>query len=305
MPQYLTAQWVTGVLPKRPKTAHKGAFGRLAVLAGSARYPGAALLAAEGALRSGAGIVQVAAVGQVCAAAAVRLPAATQLPLPQTEGGGIAPAGAYAVLQTGPTAILAGCGLGNTGSTARLLGHLLRGAQCPLVLDADALNALAGHLERGQSPRTAKRLQAALAATAAAVPVVLCPHVGEMARLCGMPAAQVQADLAQAALAYAKQTGCVVVLKSNVTHVAAPDGALYINEAAGNPGLAKGGSGDVLAGLIAGLVCQGIAPQKAAAAAVWLHAAAADLAAEEYGLMGLSPQDLPAAIARLLHSLGR
>ncbi|MGD9560089.1 MAG: NAD(P)H-hydrate dehydratase, partial [Oscillospiraceae bacterium] len=162
-----------------------------------------------------------------------------------------------------------------------------------LVLDADALNALARHTTRAPDW------------TYAGGEVVLTPHIGEMARLCGLPTEEVAGRQAELATDFARRHRCVVVLKSHITVVASPHGEVLVNDSAGNAGLAKGGSGDVLAGLIAGLLAQGLPAFSAAGAGVWLHAAAGDLAAKASGLAGLSPAELPAAIAQVLKSLGR
>lgn len=292
MPLHLDEALVKNLLPRHPKDAHKGVFGTLGVLAGNRQYRGAALLNVDAALRSGTGIVRLAATRDVCAAAAVRTPCCTLLPQPCAGDGSLVPEAAGALLATRPTAVLAGSGLGNTPSTARLVGRLLDEAACPLVLDADALNAVAA----------APRLQAAL--DKAARPLVLTPHMGEMARLCGAPVPAVMQGQQTYATRYARQHSCVVVLKSHATVMAGPgEDEVYLHQG-DNPGLAKGGSGDVLAGVIAGLLAQGMPALHAAAAGVWLHAQAAALAVQDYGYAGLSPADLPLYLARVLRDLG-
>ncbi|MDL2324354.1 NAD(P)H-hydrate dehydratase [Ruminococcaceae bacterium OttesenSCG-928-A16] len=299
----LNAAWVQQMLLPRSTTAHKGNFGTLTILAGSAHYPGAAMLAAAGALRAGAGIVRLAATAQVCAVAAAQLPACTYQPLAQNAEGGIASAALPEALAPPATALLAGCGLGNTAETGLLVAALLDTCPCPFVLDADALNVLAGHLPAGQDETVRRAMLHALAT--ARQPVIVTPHIGEMSRLCGIPPAEAQQDMAGVALQFASRHNCVVVLKSHVTVVATPSGELYVNNTAGNAGLAKGGSGDVLAGIIAALLAQGHAPHIAAAAGVWLHAAAADAAVEITGETGLSPADLPTYLCTVWRQLGR
>lgn len=292
MPLHLDEALVKALLPPRPKDAHKGVFGTLGVLAGSERYHGAALLNVDAALRAGAGIVRLAATRDVCAAAAVRTPCCTLLPQPCAGDGSLVPEGVGALLATRPTAVLAGSGLGNTVSTMRLMERLLDEAACPLVLDADALNAIAAE----------PRLQTAL--DKAVRPLVVTPHMGEMARLCDVPVPAVMQGQQTYATRYARQHNCVVVLKSHATIVAGPgEGEPYLHQK-DNPGLAKGGSGDVLAGVIAGLLAQGVPALHAAAAGVWLHAQAAALAVRDYGYAGLSPADLPLYLARVLRDLG-
>lgn len=303
MPLYLDEATVKSMLPKRPMDAHKGRFGTLGILAGSSCYRGAALLNVDAALRCGAGIVRLAAIRDVCAAAAVRCPCCTLLPQPQAEDGTLVPDAAEALLATNPTAVLAGSGLGGTVTAMRLVERLLDEARCPLVLDADALNVIAGHLADGSFPEARTRLQAAL--DKAVRPLILTPHIGEMARLCGMPVPAVMQGQQTYAARYAAKHNCVVVLKSHVTVVAGPrDGEIYLTQGPGNPGLAKGGSGDVLAGVIVSLLTQGAAPVQAAAAGVWLHAKAAEMAAKEYGYAGLSPADLPLYLTRVQRDLG-
>lgn len=288
------------VLPKRTASAHKGTFGTLTLVCGCDRYRGAAALAAEGALRVGTGIVRLASTERVCAAVAARLPACTFVPVPEGPDGKIASLQGVSPGKT--SAWLCGCGLGNTPATAALVAQLLGLAQQPVVLDGDALGCLAGALESGPDSQAEQKLQAALQNCGA--PVVLTPHLGEMARLCGQTTAEIEADQAGVAAAYAQSNHCTVVLKSHTTVVAAPDGTVLVNNTAGNAGLARGGSGDVLAGLIAGLLAQGLAPADAAAAGVFLHASAADLLAQQWGMAGLSIADLPAAVARVLANNG-
>ncbi|MCL2084586.1 MAG: NAD(P)H-hydrate dehydratase, partial [Oscillospiraceae bacterium] len=199
-----------------------------------------------------------------------------------------------------PDAMLAGCGMGNTASAAAVIIELLSTARCPLILDADALNVIAGHLDSGAD--TGARSRGLKALKNAEAQVTLTPHAGEMARLCGLTARDVNQDIAKA---FASEYNCVVVLKGHVPAVAASGGGgLYVNNAAGNPGLARGGSGDVLAGIVAALTARGMDPPIAAACGVWLHAAAADLAARELGQTGMLPSDLPMYLAKLFGRLG-
>ncbi len=302
MQHTLDRGFVMEVIPARARRAHKGHFGRLCVVAGSSRYRGAALLAADGALRCGTGVVQLASTEAVCAAAAVRLPCCTLLPLAENAGI-IANNAADAIDYSWPTALLAGCGLGNGAAQAPLIMAIAARAGGPLVLDADALNLLAGHFAEGFDADAHARGRAAV--QAAKGPVVLTPHVGEAARLARISASEVQADPVACARALAAQWRAVVVLKDYRTVVAAPSGDFCRLKGPGNPGLAKGGSGDVLAGVVAGLCAQGIAAYRAAAAGVWLHHAAAAKAAEQHGEAGLSPAGLPEAIALALRDIMR
>lgn len=291
MAQPITEELVWRSLPAREPAAHKGRFGRLLCVAGSAAYRGAAALAAEGALRAGAGIVSLAAVEPVAAAVAARCPECTFLPLAMGQDGGIDSAEApkiRAALQN-CTALLLGPGLGNTADTAALLRGVAPGAGCATVLDADGLNAAAA---LGRLPKPA------------GAPLVITPHPGEMARLCRLSPAQVNADREALAARFARAWGCVVVLKGHGTIVAGPGGEVFCNTT-GGPGLARGGSGDALAGMLAGLLAQGLPALTAALCAVWLHGAAADACERRLGQYGMLPQDLFWELGRLFAAHGR
>lgn len=298
----LDAAWVRQRLLPRQATAHKGVFGTLTIIAGSTHYRGAAVLAAAGALRAGAGIVRLASTQQVCFSTTAQLPCCIFQPLRQNADGGIAADALPDALAPPATAILAGCGLGNTAETALLIADLLEHCPCPLVLDADALNAIAGHLPTGQDGMLREAMLYSL--KNCLQPVIITPHIGEMARLCNILPEEVAEDMPGVAGQFAKDNNCVVVLKSHITLVATPEDEVFVNDSAGNPGLAKGGSGDVLAGIIASLFAQGYTPETAAGAGVWLHAASADIAVKTTGEYGLSPADLPAYLCTVLRQLG-
>ena len=272
-------------MPPRPLGAHKGTFGRVVVAAGSRRYPGAARLAAESAARSGAGLVVIAAPEVVQPIVAHGLPDAVHEPLPSTEGALDGEAARVLVRALdGATSLLVGPGLSHTRHTEEFVRSLLAGLEAApgasslrgLVLDADALNVLA------VTPGWHERLS---------LPRVLTPHPGEMSRLTGRSSAEVQSNRLHSAVEYAASVSSVVVLKGACTIVASPDGRARISPAA-NPMLATAGTGDVLAGLIAGLIAQGVEPFEAASAAVYLHADAGRLVAEERGTASGLSQDL-------------
>lgn len=258
-------------LAPRPADAHKGHFGNVLVIGGERGMGGAALLAAEAALRAGAGLVRIATRAEHVAPALARLPAAM--------AAAVADVHELQPLLAVSDVLVLGPGLGR-GPWAEQLYECARGAQLPAVLDADALALLAA---RGD-PWSA--------------PAVLTPHPGEAARLLGSDSARVQADRFASARALAERYRATAVLKGNGSLVAAPDGAGALC-AAGNPGMATGGMGDVLAGLIGGLLAQGLDGAAAARLAVSTHAAAADLAAAD-GQRGLLPTDLFAPLRRLL-----
>ncbi len=275
-------------LPDRPLDAHKGTFGTALIVAGSQRFPGAALLAGEAAYRSGAGLVTIAAPESMQPGLAGHLREATWLPLLE-EGGWIAESAAAQVSENLEriTAMLLGPGFGQSATTGLFLDKLLATKLPPLVVDADGLKLLA------KLPDWQKRLPAE---------TVLTPHPGEMAILTGLSMEKIQAGRIEIAELYAKNWNHIVVLKGAFTIVASPDGRSAVLPLA-TPALARAGTGDVLAGLITGLRAQGAAAFEAACAAVWLHGQAGLRAAERLGgtagvLAGDLISELPALIGR-------
>jgi len=269
----ITEEFVWQSIPPRARDSHKGTFGSVLAVAGSAFYRGAALLAAEGALRTGAGIVTLASVEPVVSAAVTRLPECCLCPCKEGAQGGIAPENVPLLRRQKATVLLLGPGLGSIAqSTARatetrmLVQQLLPGFAAQLLAEGEPFPHPAGEL-------------------------VVTPHPGEMARLTGLSAAALAADREGAALRYAKAWNAVVVLKGARTVVASPDGRVCVNPT-GNPGLARGGSGDVLAGMLAALLACGLPAYEAAACAVYLHGAAADRAAAKRGEYGMLPHDI-------------
>ena len=287
------AAYVWTCLRPRPRDSHKGTFGAVLAVAGSASYRGAAALAVEGALRTGAGIVTLASVEPVLAAVSARLPECCLCPCEAGAEGGIAPESIPRIQRQKATVLLLGPGLGYTAQsmaraaeTRTLVQTLLPGFAGSAVLDADGLNAAASLMNGGEElPRPAKEL-------------ILTPHPGEMSRLTGLSVEAVQADREGIARRYAAQWNAVVVLKGVRTVVAGPDGRVCINPT-GNPGLARGGSGDVLAGMTSALLACGLPAYDAAACAVWLHGAAADRAAARRGEYGMLPQDIFPQLGRM------
>lgn len=294
----ITSEFVWHNIPPRPRDSHKGSFGTVLAVAGSAYYRGAALLAAEGALRTGAGIVTLASVEPVLAAAVARLPECCLCPCVAGAEGGISPESIPQLQRQKATVLLLGPGLGGTAqSTGRaaetrtLVQKLLPGFAGSAVLDADGLNAAADLLQTEKMLHPQGEL-------------ILTPHPGEMARLTGHSAAEINADREGMALRYAKAWNAVVVLKGAHTVIAGPDGRCAVNPT-GNPGLSRGGSGDVLAGMISALLACGLPAFEAAACAVYLHGAAADRAAALHGETGMLPHDLLDALGTLFAENGR
>lgn len=274
--QDLTKSKIYSLLPCRAPTAHKATQGSVVALAGSTAYRGAAALCVEGALRTGAGLVYLASIEPVLALALARTPECCALPCRTADAGGPLPADAAArctPLAAPRAVLLAGPGLGSGAGAA--VAAVLNAPWGGAVLDADALNALAAGQLAAPLPNNC----------------VLTPHPGEMARLLHTTPAAVQADRAACAAQCARATGCVVVLKGPGTLIAAPSGAMRRNTT-GNAGLARGGSGDVLAGMIAALLAQGLPAFDAAACGVWLHGAAADACAARQSMAAMLPHDI-------------
>lgn len=276
----LSHEDVLSILPDREKNAHKGNFGKLLLLCGSRGFTGAAYLAAMGALRSGAGLVFLGVPEGIYAIEAVKLNEAIVFPLPEADGK-LSAAAIPEILNRLPKmdAVLIGCGLGQSEDIFAVVKAVLENAQCPVVVDADGINVLAQHKDilRGRKAAT-----------------VLTPHEGEFRRLSG----ELVPDRQRAAVQAAADTGSIVVLKGHDTVIA--DGvSTYINPT-GNPGMAVGGSGDLLAGIIASLLGQGIEPLMAAACGCWLHGAAGDRCAEAMGQYGMLPTDMLNELPRLM-----
>ena len=276
---------VLSILPDRDKDAHKGDFGRILLLCGSRGYTGAAALAAMGALRSGAGLVYLGTPESIYAIEAVKLTEAIVFPLPDKDGKLSVDAVAE-VLERLPQmdAVLIGCGLGQSEGTYLVTKAVLENAECPVVVDADGINALSGHIDVLDKRRGRV--------------TILTPHDGEFARLGG----SLSGGRIAAARSFAGDHGCFLVLKGHRTLIASPGGNVLVNTS-GNSGLAKGGSGDVLTGIIASLLAQGASPVRAAGLGVWLHGRAGDLAAERLTPYAMTPEDVMAALPEAFSEL--
>lgn len=282
------------LLPPRPGDSHKGSCGRVLLLAGSTGFSGAAYLAAMGAQRSGAGLVTLGVPVSQQPVLAAKLVEVMTVPLQETPGGTLS-AGALKVLEENlqaSDALAFGPGLGRGPEIKKILLALLAGYPGPLVIDADGLNVLAPEVS-GSEGRPLK--------SAKATPV-LTPHPGEMARLTGLPPDRIARDPVGLVREKARQWESVVVLKGAPTVIGLPDGEVYVNPT-GNDGMATGGTGDVLTGIIAGLAAQGSSSRDAAVAGVYLHGLAGDLAAAEKGRRGMTATDLLAALPGALQAL--
>lgn len=276
----LNHETVLSNLPDRDPWGHKGTFGKLLLLCGSRGFTGAAYLAAMGALRTGAGLVFLGVPESIYAIEAVKLNEPVVFPLPDQDGK-LSALAVPEILKRLPQmdAVLVGCGLGQSEGTLAVVKAVLENAKCPVVLDADGINVLSAHKDilRGRSGST-----------------ILTPHDGEFVRFGG----SIGPDRMALAAAYARQWNSIVLLKGHETCIT--DGETgYINRT-GNPGMATGGSGDVLAGIIVSFLGQGIPPLEAAACGAWLHGAAGDLCAKELGQYGMLPTDMLLRLPRLL-----
>ena len=271
---------VLSFLPERDINAHKGSFGRILLLCGSRGYTGAAALAAMGALRTGAGLVYLGVPDSIYEIEATKLLEPIVLPLPEKDG--MFSEGAIEDLErmiSGTDAVLVGPGIGVSDGTLAVTKWILENVKCPVILDADGINVLCDHKDilRGRTSST-----------------ILTPHTGEFNRLAG----NICTDRIPKTLELAKDLGVIIAHKGHGTVIS--DGEeVYVNPT-GNPGMAVGGSGDVLAGIIAALVGQGIDPLHATACGVWLHGAAGDICAREIGQYGMLPSDMLSVLPRLL-----
>ncbi len=283
-----TEDAVLALLPPRDPGGHKRDFGSVAVVAGSRGKTGAAVLAARGALRGGAGLVTVFCPASLEPVVVGALPEAMTVGLPEEDGSLAAAAGGEltARLVDFDAAVL-GPGLGTSAGTVAAIREVVSKTRLPLILDADGLNAFAGR------PREVSRRRG---------PTVATPHPGEAGRLLGRSSRDVQSDRLAAARVLAKATRCCVLLKGEASLTATPDGRVVVNPT-GSPLLATAGSGDVLAGVIAALVAGGLAPEDAAAAAAWLHGAAGERLARTLGDAGLLAHEVADAVPRVRRGL--
>ncbi len=286
----LTAATIRRLIPPRRRASHKGTYGHAGLIAGSRGKTGAAALAARGALRIGAGLVTVATPAGTNATLESKLLEAMTLPVPDTDTAGLALSSLQPLLAFAEerTAVGIGPGLGQHPETVQTIQTFLRAVRVPCVVDADGLNAAT----QGSSLWSDCR-----------APLILTPHPGEMARLCGLEQGRaVNEDRLGIARRFATTHGVVVVLKGARTVLAHPDGRLAINPT-GNPGMATGGTGDVLTGMIVGLLAQGCSPWDATCAATYIHGLAGDLASQKHGEIGLIAGDLIEQIPYALQTL--
>lgn len=278
-------------LPVRARAGHKGTFGHALIAAGSEGKTGAAALAASGAARAGAGLVTLACPAGLNDILEIKCTEAMTVPVPDTQQRAFAASATEAVVALAATcgAVGVGPGLGRSVETQSFVTELAKRLDLPLVIDADGL------LPFAPEPGLLK---------ARTAPTLLTPHPGEAARLLGVDAADINRDRPGMACRLAERTGAIVALKGAATTIAAPDGRLAINPT-GGPALAAGGSGDVLLGMAAALLVQGLAPFEAMVAAAFVHGAAADRLAEHTGSSGMLASDLALEVPATMNELRR
>ena len=298
--QGIKVNWTTATqasewVPSRPPASHKGTYGRVLVVAGSTGMTGAAALASEAALRAGAGLVTLATPKPLNPILEGLLPEVMTLPLPETDAGSLSVSATSAILEfAGKTkSVLAiGPGLSQHLDTVRLVHQLVRenreqALHLRMVVDADGLNALS------QAPEVISLLDS---------DAVLTPHPGEMSRLTRSSVRSLEADRIRTAQQFASEHNLTLVLKGAPSVTGLPDGDVWINST-GNPGMATGGMGDLLTGIIAGLMAQGVSSERAAALGVYVHGLAGDMAAEVLGRHGLIASDVLKAVPGAVSSL--
>lgn len=278
------------VFPIRNPISNKGDYGHVLSICGCKNMAGAAVLAATGAVSGGAGLVTAAFPECAYPAISSKLTSPLLLPVKNNESGTFSAESFNEIRNAMKKAsvILVGCGLGVNNDTASLLAEIIRNADVPLIIDADGINIISHNIN---------------VLKAAKVPIILTPHPGEMSRLTGMTVKQIQSDRIQTAVDFAHKYNVTLVLKGANTVVASPHDKTPFVNTTGNPGMSKGGSGDLLAGVIAAFVAVGMSPEKASMLAVYIHGLAGDIAAEKYSMTGMTPVDvancLPFALSEI------
>jgi len=285
----ITQNTVAELIQPRSQDAHKGDTGHVLIIAGSPGKTGAAAMSATSAMRSGAGLVTLATPKSLNPFLETRILEAMTHPLAETKAGILDETALETImgLMAEKNCLAIGPGIGTAPETKRLIQKILLASQIAIVIDADGLNCIA------DNPQILRKLE---------IPVVLTPHPGEMARLINSTTQTVQQDRIGCARTFARQFGVHLVLKGARTVIAEPDGKIFINPT-GNPGMASGGMGDVLTGIIAGFIAQGYAPGDAARAGVYLHGSAGDTLADEYGPYGFLAGDVMNQIPRQIKKL--
>jgi len=298
--ELMSPEWAASVLPDRPDSAHKGSFGKTLIVAGSRNYVGAAYLAAAAATRVGAGLVTLAIPESLQMAVTAKAVEPIYLPLPELSPGVVSYEAISIIREnlTGCDALLLGCGIGQATTTWEMVEELLYSGveRPPTVVDADALNILSASGTKSDVDEQQPWWERFIS------PAIVTPHPGEMARLTGEPTGKVQQDRTGIALESAPKWNKVTVLKGAHTVVASPDGTAMVSPFA-NPGLASGGTGDVLAGAIVGLLAQSATLEDAASLGVYLHGAAGERVREDMGDTGMIASDLLVELPRAIRAI--
>ncbi len=281
----ITCETLRGVLPKRRPDSHKGDYGRALLICGGVGYSGAAFFAAEAAVRSGAGLVYLGVPSDIYTISAVKCNEAMPFPLPSDDKGRLSCNASGEILERLKKCdvCLLGPGLGRSEGVSHIVSQVIKNCRVPLIIDADGINAVSENINILDE---------------AACPIILTPHEGEFSRLGG----SLYLGREQSASLFARNHKCTLVLKGHGTVIAFEDGSVLRNTT-GNPGMAKGGSGDVLAGILTALIGQGISIRKACAAAVWLHGRAGDISKASLGEYSMTPTDLIYALPKAFREL--
>ncbi len=278
--------YVKNNLVPRNENSNKGTFGKLLSVCGSRNMQGAAVLCANAAVKSGVGLLTCAFPQKAYGAIAPKLTEPLMLPLPDDENGFLSANAIYDISKklSGATAVVVGCGLGVTKGTEAVVDSILKNAKCPIIIDADGLNILSENIDILKT---------------ATVPIILTPHPGEMARMLKTTIEEVERDRMSACKLLCEKTNAVVLLKGCNTVIAMGDKA-FINPT-GNSGMAKGGSGDALAGIIGSFSAQGMDAFKSAVCGAYIHGMAGDLASQKYSVMGMTPTMLVDCLPELFN----
>lgn len=272
----ITEKDVLSEYPERVRISHKGNYGKLLIVAGSERCIGAAWLASNAALRTGAGLVTLCSVKAVTNSVANTLHECVYMPISGDEEMKAEYAGKIAEAAKSATAVVIGCGMGNSDDTLKIITEVIKNSNCPILIDADGINSLAMHKHEVKDNNR----------------IILTPHIKEFSRLTGKSTEEISGAKLTLAKEFAKEYGVHVLLKDAYSVYASPDGKATVNMS-GNAALAKGGSGDTLAGTIGGLLCQGMEISRAVALGAFLFGKAAEHAAKKRNMGGILPSELP------------
>lgn len=275
----------------RRSDAHKGDFGKLLCVAGSKDMQGAAVMAASAAVNSGVGLVRSVFPDAAYAPIASKLTEPLTIGMQSTVNGNLSYKNIERLinLANDSTAVLIGCGMGFCEDTIKIVEAMLLNVEKPIILDADGINAVAVNINILKESKA---------------PLILTPHIGEMSRLTGLSVEEIEKNRVQIAKKFVAEYGCVLVLKGANTVVAAPKGNVYLNRT-GNAGMATGGSGDVLAGIIASFVCQAMGLQSATIAGVYVHGLCGDTAMKKYSMLGVTPTKMINELSEVLSNFER